>query len=240
MTGADACANRLQSWLGSATRPTTAAPMPLVSAVVTSGSAPPRRRAIAVDAAQHAAAQRQPAAEHRGATIACRLDVARAQHGDHAEPDQRARDFGPSDAQVKDQQTGHHDDQRPGVRHQRRDARWQKAERQRRQAARAGIAEHPERSACPARSGWREFVSPAPCSARDRRAARPESTLPAVRVVVRDTQDRAAAPRRASARVDCPAGCPGSARTAVRSARCTEALRRLDAPNAVAPRTHPH
>ena len=104
MTGADACANRLQSWLGSATRPTTAAPMPLVSAVVTSGSAPPRRRAIAVDAAQHVAAQRQPAAEHRGAKIACRLDVARAQQGDHAEPDQRARDFGPSDAQVKDQQ----------------------------------------------------------------------------------------------------------------------------------------
>jgi len=100
MTGADACANRLQSWLGSATRPTTAAPMPLVSAVVTSGSAPPRRRAIAVDAAQHVAAQRQPAAEHRGAKIACRLDVARAQQGDHAEPDQRARDFGPPDAEV--------------------------------------------------------------------------------------------------------------------------------------------
>jgi len=33
MTGADACANRLQSRLGSATRPTTAARMPLVSAV---------------------------------------------------------------------------------------------------------------------------------------------------------------------------------------------------------------
>ena len=176
MTGADACANRLQSWLGSSTRPTTAAPVPLVSAVVTSGSAPPRRRAIAVDAAQHVAAQRQPAAEHRGTKVACRLDVARAQQGDHAEPDQRARDFGPSDAQVKDQQTGHHDDQRPGVRHQRPYARWQRAERQRRQAARAGIAEHPEWSVCPARRAVRGTApnpvgSPAPDDAEVQQAA---------------------------------------------------------------------
>src|SRR5207248_6200844 len=64
MTGAAACANRLHSWLGSATRPTTAAPMPLVSAVVTGGSAPPRRRATAVYAAHPVAAQRQPAAGH--------------------------------------------------------------------------------------------------------------------------------------------------------------------------------
>src|SRR5436853_3455810 len=109
MTGADACANRLQSWLGSATRPTTAAPMPLVSAFVTSGSAPPRRRAIAVYAAQHAAEPSASAAEHRGAKIACGLDVARAQQGDHAEPDQACPRLRASDALVKDQQTGNHD-----------------------------------------------------------------------------------------------------------------------------------
>ena len=90
-------------------------------------------------------AQSQATAQQRHAEITRRLDVAGAQQCDAAEADQRARDLRPPDSLVKHQQTNRHDDQRAGVRDERRDAGWQQTERQRGQTARAGVAEHPER-----------------------------------------------------------------------------------------------
>ena len=145
MTGVEAWTSRLQSWVGSATAPTTAAPIPLVSAVVTSGSAPPSRRATAVYAAQHAAeprASRCPAASTPRSPVAWISPAPSS--ATPPNPTSVPAISGPPDLLVKDQQTDHDDDQRAGVRDERRDARRQQAQRERRQAARARVAEHPE------------------------------------------------------------------------------------------------